>query len=106
MDVSDGSSRRFARTAVRRKRLFVMLSVAGVVVGTGLAAWYAYRRWSDPSFPLGLRLVIVVLVLLNARQNLRQYRYAVALEGLLCQNLQRPHDGKDDGREARQKTLV
>ena len=91
MDVSDGSSRRFARTAVRRKRLFVMLSLAGVVVGTGLAVWYAYRRWSDPSFPLGLRLVIVVLVLLNARQNLRQYRYAVALEGLL---------GKDDEHES------
>jgi hypothetical protein len=86
MAVSNEPDLRFARAAVRRKRIFLALAVAGVLVGVGFVAWIGYRRWADPTFPLGLRLVIVVLVLLNARQNLRQYRYAVALEGLLCNN--------------------
>jgi hypothetical protein len=34
----------------------------------------------NPHFDVGARAVIVVLVLLNARQNLRQYRYAGILE--------------------------
>ena len=42
------SSLRFARAAVRRKRVFLALSVTGVVVGSVLAVWYAYRRWTDP----------------------------------------------------------
>jgi hypothetical protein len=77
------SNNRFARAAVRRKRLFLGLSFVGVAVGAGLTAWYGWRRWADPDYPLGLRAVIVVLILLNARQNLRQYRYAVALERLM-----------------------
>ncbi|NIL99684.1 MAG: hypothetical protein GTN89_01690 [Acidobacteria bacterium] len=77
------SNERFARTAVRRKNLFLVLSLAGVVVGLGLAVWFGYRRWADPSAGSGLAFVVVVLVLLNARANLRQYRFAVALERLL-----------------------
>ena len=37
----------------------------------------------DPLFPVAARAVIVVLVLLNARQNLRQYRYATVLGKVL-----------------------
>lgn len=70
------SDRRFAAAAVRRERLFLALSGIGVGVAGLLVAYYGYRRWLDPTYPLGLRAVIVVLVLLNARQNLRQYRYA------------------------------
>lgn len=77
------SERRFAARAIRRKRLFLALSVAGLVVAFGLTAYYAYRRLTDPTFPVAARAVIVVLVLLNSRQNLRQYRYAVLLEGIL-----------------------
>ena len=66
--------------AVRRKKLFLVLSLAGVAVAAVLAAFYGYRRWTDPGYPLGARAVIVLLILLNARQNLRQYRYACALE--------------------------
>jgi len=73
------SERRFAERAVRRKRLFLALAVAGTVIGAVLAAFYGYRKWQDPSFPIGVRSVLVVLILLNARQNLRQYRYAVIL---------------------------
>jgi hypothetical protein len=73
----------FGRAAVRRKRLFLALSLAGVAVGLGLAAYYGYRRFHDPQYALGLRAVVVLLILLNARQNLRQYRYALVLEKLL-----------------------
>ena len=73
----------FAASAVRRARLFLVLSLAGIGVGVALALFTAWRRLADPAFPVGLRLVIVILVLLNARQNLRQYRYARVLALLL-----------------------
>lgn len=69
-----GADEAFAARLVRRRKLFLGLAVAGVVVGLGLAVlygcWYALGR----PFAIGPRAVIVVLVLLNARQNLRQYR--------------------------------
>ena len=79
MEEMTDSERRFAERAMRRRHVFISLAVAGVVIGALLAAFYGYRRWQDPGFPLGLRAVIVILILLNARQNLRQYRYAVIL---------------------------
>ncbi len=75
--------RAFAERAVRRRRVFLALSVAGVAVAVGLAGFYGWRRLGDPEYPLGARAVIVVLILLNARQNLRQYRFAGVLQGLL-----------------------
>ncbi len=83
MDPNDVASDRFTRTAVRRKKLFLVLSLAGVAIGLGLAAWFGYRRWAEPASGSGLAFVVVILVLLNARANLRQYRYALALERLL-----------------------
>ena len=71
---------RFVKGAIRRRRLFLALSLAGVAVAGGLAVYYGYRRLADPEYPVGMRLVVVLLVLLNARQNLRQYRYATVLE--------------------------
>jgi len=73
----------FARRAVRRRRLFLGLAVAGVAIGAGLAGYYGWRFVHDPEFPIGPRAVIVLLVLLNARQNLRQYRYAGVLERMM-----------------------
>ena len=66
--------RRFLHAAIRRKRLFLALSGIGVAVGLGLGVWYTATTWT------GARAALVVLVLLNARQNLRQYRYATLLE--------------------------
>ena len=74
---------RFAARALRRKRLFLILSVAGLAVAALLSGYYIVRVVRDPGFPIGPRLVIVVLILLNARQNLRQYRFAGILEQLL-----------------------
>ena len=76
---------RFAVRAIRRKRLFLGLSIAGLTVAFALGVLYGVLWWRDPSFPVGPRMVIVLLVLLNARQNLRQYKYARLLEGLTAQ---------------------
>lgn len=73
---------RFAGRAVRRGRLFLALACGGVAIALALSVFYGYRRWTDPSFPVGPRAVIVLLILLNARQNLRQYRYATLLRKL------------------------
>jgi uncharacterized membrane protein len=77
------AERSFAERAARRKHLFLGLSVVGVAVAIGLAIFYAVQRHRNPAYPIGARAVIIVLILLNARQNLRQHRYASALEKLL-----------------------
>ena len=74
------SERRFAQRAVRRQKLFLGLSIAGLVIAATLGGYYAVRRFRDPAFPVGPRAVIVLLILLNARQNLRQYRFARLLQ--------------------------
>jgi len=81
-DRLEGAERRFVEGAIRREKLFLALSVAGVAVAFGLAAYYGYRRVLAPGFPLWLRSVLVLLILLNARSNLRQYRYARVLRRL------------------------
>jgi len=78
------SEKRFALRAVRRRRLFMVLAVAGVAVAAGLAGLYGWRWSHEPQFPIGPRLVIILLILLNARQNLRQYRYAGVIEEMLA----------------------
>jgi hypothetical protein len=77
------SEEAFARRAVRRKGLFLKLSVASLIVAAGLVVLYSIFWWRDHSYPVGPRAVIILLILLNARQNLRQYRYAGVLEQLL-----------------------
>jgi len=74
---------RFARRAIRRKRLFLGLSIAGLSIAGALIVLYGVLWWRDPHFPIAPRAVIVLLVLLNARQNLRQYKYARLLEGFM-----------------------
>jgi len=76
------SERAFVARALRRRRVFLALSVVGVVIAVGLALYYAWRKLHDPAFAMGARMVIVVLVLLNSRQNLRQYRFAGILAKL------------------------
>jgi hypothetical protein len=77
------SEEAFVRRAVRRKRLFLKLSVASLIVAAALVVLYLIFWWRDHSYPVGPRAVIILLILLNARQNLRQYRYAGVLEQLL-----------------------
>jgi hypothetical protein len=74
------TQQRFVERALRRKKLFLAFSIAGIVIAVALAAYSAFRRLNDPTFPIGPRAVIVVLILLNSRQNLRQYRFVSFIE--------------------------
>ena len=78
--------RRFVAVAVGRKRLFLGLAVGGVGVAVGLAGWVGYRWVSEPGVSLGLRPVVVLLILVVSRLNLRQFRYAGALEKLVARD--------------------
>ena len=74
------TQQRFVERALRRKQLFLVLSIVGIVIAIVLSAYYGFERLNDPTFPIGPRAVIVVLILLNSRQNLRQYRFASFIE--------------------------
>ena len=78
----DEVERAFAERAIRRKEVFRVLSVAGIVIAAGLALFYGWERVHDSGFQLAPRMVLIVLILLNARQNLRQHKYAALLEKL------------------------
>jgi len=80
--LTDGE-RAFAARAVRRKRVFRTLSMVNIAAAVLLAVVVSYERMHDPTFAVGPRAVIVLLILLAARQNLRQYRYAAILEKLI-----------------------
>ncbi len=73
---------RFLANAIRRKDLFLQLSILGVIVATGLAGWFTWRSLGGPGAAGGTGWVLVILVLLNARQNLRQHKYAALLQEL------------------------
>jgi len=88
-----GAELRFAERAVRRRRVFLILSMASVVIAAGLAAYYTSCKLADPAYPVGARAVVVLLILLNARMNLRQYRYA----GVLGQLLHAPNTAPSAG---------
>ena len=81
---------RFADRAIRRRPLFLALSRIGIAVALLLAGYYAYRRYEDPHFPIGVRVALVTLILLNARQNLRQYKFATLLMGTGTNKLEKP----------------
>lgn len=74
--------RAFAAQAIRRKHVFRTLAIVGVLIGVGLLLLALYERVAHPDRATGAHLVVVVLVLLNARQNLRQHKYAALLEKL------------------------
>lgn len=77
------AERVFATRAVRRKRVFRRLSMINITAAVLLLGVYGYERLRDPTFAVMSHAVIVLLILLAARQNLRQYRYAAILEKLI-----------------------
>jgi len=83
MSLTD-SERHFAKRAIKRKKLFLVLSITSVTVGLSLASFYAWQFATQPGFAPGIHFVLVLLILLMARQNLRQYHYAKILEKLIA----------------------
>lgn len=73
----------FARRSIKRKKLFLALSITSVIVGLSLALFYTWQYATQPDFAIGIHFVLVLLILLTARQNLRQYYYAKILEKLI-----------------------
>jgi len=71
----------FVERCIRRQSVFLILSAIGVVVGLGLAIWWSV----DGKTGHALEFVVVILILLNARNQLRQWRYAKALERLIAE---------------------
>ncbi len=82
MNMTD-SELHFAKRAIKRKKLFLALSITSVTVGLCLALLYIWQFATQPGFAIGIHFVLVLLILLMARQNLRQYRYAKILEKLI-----------------------
>ncbi|MDO8811166.1 MAG: hypothetical protein Q7J38_03955 [Gallionella sp.] len=83
MSLTD-AERHFAKLAIRRKKLFLGLSITSVIVGLSLALFYVWQFNTQPGFAPGIHFVLVLLILLMARQNLRQYYYAKILEKLIA----------------------
>ena len=75
-----GKQQRFIAQLTRRKKTFAVLSALGVCAALLIAA---HAAWCVDSDSLALRGAIVILVLLNARQNLRQYKVSAVLEELI-----------------------
>lgn len=80
---------------MRRRRLFKALAVAGVLVAAGLSGLYGWWWLIGHVFEIGPRMVIILLVLLNARQNLRQYRYAGVIAEMMDPRTGSPAAGAD-----------
>ena len=60
--------------------MFLGVAIAGVAIAVLFLGYTAYRASVDPHAATRVRLVLVLLILLNARQNLRQYRFAGILK--------------------------
>ncbi len=71
-----------ADKTMRKQKLFLVLSIASVIIGLGLAAFYTWEAVTLPDFNIGIHVVLVVMILLNARQNLRQHKFAKILHKL------------------------
>ena len=65
-----GTERAFVARALRRRRLFLALSVFGLAVAVGLGVYYTWRKLHDPAFEVGLKISIgafvLILILLGA----------------------------------------
>ena len=84
----------FARKAIGRQRVFRTLMWVGIVAGLGLLFLAGWRALDGQSW--GSTAVIAVFVLLNARGNLRQVKYAELLEAWAPPGLLESECG-DDG---------
>ncbi len=76
----------FAMRAIRRKQLYLTLSIISVILGVGLGVYYIWQAVTQTGTPSSIHFVVVILILLAGRQNLRQFRFAKILEKLLPEN--------------------
>ena len=84
MNISD-SELCFSKRAIKRKKIFLALSIIGVIIGLGLTAFYTWEFATQGDFTVGIHAVLVLLILLIARLNLRQHYYATILEKIISE---------------------
>ena len=89
------SDARFVAGTLRREPAFRVVMIVGVSIGLALLALSLFRLATGISW--GPSFVIAILVLLNARQNLRQCRYARVLRELTQGGAQLDADARDPG---------
>jgi len=49
--LATNSQQRFVERALRRKKLFLALSIVGIVIAGVMGAYYGFRRLNDPTYP-------------------------------------------------------
>jgi hypothetical protein len=59
------------------------MMAVGLIVGMGLLGHAIWLGQTQPNEPIGLRIILAIMILLNARQQLRQHRYAGVLAALM-----------------------
>ena len=93
MSALNPKQQRFVDRATRRSTLFLRLSIVGVVFGVFMLCMAGYRAVEGAGG--GSAFIIGILVLLNARQNLRQHKYAEVLKGVKAGSVQlEAHDDR------------
>ncbi len=65
---------KFLANQLRREKLFFLFSLAGIVAAALLSAWWIKSHGVDR-----LHLIVLVLILLQARSNLKLYKVAKIL---------------------------
>ena len=74
---------KFAMRAIQRKKIYLVISILSVVLALGLSIYYSWLAFTVAGFDKGIHIVLVILILLNARQNFRQYSYAKIMKKLI-----------------------
>ena len=87
MERLNEAEQKFIQRAISRKRLFLVLSVVSIIIAIGLSVIYTWKAIHQQNFKIGTHFVIILLILLSARQNLRQYKYAKILEKIFTDKI-------------------
>ena len=77
------SQHKFTIQAIHRKQIYLLISIISVIFGLGLTLYYGWLSYTVDDFDKGVHFILVILILLNARQNFRQYVYASILQTML-----------------------
>ena len=72
----------FVEKAIGRSRVFLVVMWVGLAIGLSLLIHTIYLALTSSGDNQALRAIVAIMILLNARQNLRQHKYAEALRKL------------------------
>ncbi len=89
------SQRHFAEGVLRKRRIFLPVMALGILVGAAVVIHAVWLGQTHPDSLTGLRTILGIMILLNARQQLRQHRYAGILAVLLADPVQNQSSPSD-----------